>query len=41
LSVAKELVMPEANPETVAGQSEETSFMAGERKKGKGAIETV
>lgn len=41
LSVAKEVIPQEEHVEMVAGQSEETSFIASEKKKAKGAIETV
>lgn len=40
LSIAKEAT-PAVNLELAVGNSEETSFIAGEKKKAKGAIETV
>lgn len=41
LSIAKEEFPAVIDSDVVAGHSEETSFIAGEKKKTKGAIETV
>lgn len=41
LTIAKEEFPAVVNNEVAAGNSEETSFIAGEKKKAKGAIETV